>query len=73
MYNPTLYPLTMSLQSVSMLQSYTIKNLRLNGHTSFEFQTRNYNTCFGHIYYYMCTKVFNLFVIRTTVMTKISK
>jgi len=26
-----------------------IKNLRLNGHTSFEFQTRNYITCFGHI------------------------
>jgi len=25
------------------------KNLRLNGHTSFEFQTRNYFTCFGHI------------------------
>jgi len=23
-------------------------SLRLNGHTSFEFQTRNYNTCFGH-------------------------
>jgi len=25
------------------------KNLRLNGHTSFESQTRNYITCFGHI------------------------
>jgi len=25
------------------------KNLRLNGHTSFEFQTRNHNTCSGHI------------------------
>jgi len=25
------------------------KYLRLNGHTSFEFQTRNYITCFGHI------------------------
>jgi len=25
------------------------KNLRLNGHKSFEFQTRNYITCFGHI------------------------
>jgi len=25
------------------------KNLRLNAHTSFEFQTRNYITCFGHI------------------------
>jgi len=23
--------------------------LPLNGHTSFEFQTRNYVTCFGHI------------------------
>jgi len=25
------------------------KNLRLNGHKSFEFQTRNYITCFSHI------------------------
>jgi len=25
------------------------KNLRFNGHISFEFQTRNYITCFGHI------------------------
>jgi len=25
------------------------KNIRLNGHTSFEFQTRNYVTCIGHI------------------------
>jgi len=24
-------------------------NLRKTTHTSFEFQTRNYNTCFGHI------------------------
>jgi len=24
-------------------------NLTLNGHTSFEFQTKNYVTCFGHI------------------------
>jgi len=23
---------------------------RLNGHTSFSFRTRNYITCFGHIY-----------------------
>jgi len=25
------------------------KNLRFNGHTSFESQNRNYITCFGHI------------------------
>jgi len=27
----------------------SLKNLRLNGHISFEFQTRIYITCFGHI------------------------
>jgi len=27
----------------------SINDLRLNGHTSFEFQTRNNTTCFGHI------------------------
>jgi len=34
------------IEKVKLIQ---YKNLRLNGHTSFEFQTKIYITCFGYI------------------------
>jgi len=47
-------PILAALESESELSLLPINNririnLRLNGHTSFEFQTRNYITCFGRI------------------------
>jgi len=40
-------------QTVHQLQCQiqNSKNLRLNGHTSFEFHTRYYITCFGLMYF----------------------
>jgi len=35
-------------QELKFKTAQNSKNLRLNGHASFESQTRNYITCFGH-------------------------
>jgi len=36
-------------ESLNSVKHFSSKNLRLNGHTSFKFQTRNDITCFDHI------------------------